>query len=365
MSLLNGIPSIDGHMPDYETADASKANPLFTYTTIETPVNAANSKDNIELLKKNGDLIGKYYKQVTDLVAKSKAEDLDISNDLLDLLNNFAYDRDKLFADIPTISIPSVWTTEDLDKSKNVETTITSTDDKIAEAYNKMAFAKRPKNQAEFEEQQGRKMRNFSSSEEGTYSDNISRVYQSTNTNLFEQKLNDEVDKSIDDTDKQLKAINEAFKKGKFKEPADDELDRSLSLTYGESRKGDKWFAEHQKKYHKDYLRKIKKNPFYGGVSPIAHCYWKWMSCSIGTSCDIICEECEKKYEEAKARYEKTQREYNSYCESTANLNDPACPPEFVVERTKKGLRKQLAEKKKEADKLYKQSRCELRELDA
>lgn len=345
MSLLNGIPSIDGYMPDYETADASKANPLFTYTTIETPVNAANSKDNIELLKKNGDLIGKYYKQITDLVAKSKAEDLDISNDLLDLLNNFAYDRDKLFADIPTISIPSVWTTEDLDKSKNMEMTVTSTEGKIAEAYNKMAFAKRPKNQAEFEEQ-----------------------LQSKISSLFEQKLNNDVDKIIDkqldDTDKQLNAIKEAIKNGKFKEPADDEFDRSLSLTYGESRKGDKWFAEHQKKYHKDYLRKIKKNPFYGGVSPIAHCYWKWMSCSIGTSCDIICEECEKKYEEAKARYEKTQREYNSYCESTANLNDPACPPEFVVERTKKGLRKQLAEKKKEVNILYEQSRCELRGID-
>lgn len=349
-----------GADPDYTgIPSTTTTKPLFTYQTIETPVNTINSQDNIELLKKNSDLIGKYYKQITDLVAKAKAEDLDISNDLLDLLNNFAYDRDKLFVDIPTVSIPSIWTTEDLDKAKNVETTITSTDDKIAEAYNKMAFAKRPKNQAEFEEQQGRKMRNFSSSEEGAYSDNISKVYQSTNTNLFEQKLNDEVDKSIDDTDKQLKAINEAFKKGKFKEPADDEFDRSLSLTYGETRKGDKWFAAHKKKYHKDILKKIKKNPFYGGVSPVAMCKWEWFACSIGTSCDIICEECEKKYNEAKKLYELLQDNYDVFVHDHKNDKDKDA---YNVEISKR--KKKIAKAKKEVDRLYKQSRFELRGLD-
>lgn len=332
MSLLNGIPSIGGYMPDYKTTDASKMDPLFTYTTTKTPVNAVNSKNNVELLKKNGDLIGKYYKQAADLVAKAKAEDLDISNDLLDLLNNFAYDRDMLFADIPDMSVPLAWTT----------------DSKIAEAYNKIAEAKR----------------NFSPSEEHKYQDNVSKVYKPTDANLFEQKLSNDADKSIEDTGKQLNTTREAAKNGKPKEPADDEFDRSLSLTYGETRKGDKWFAEHQKKRHKDHLRKIKKNPFYGGVSPVAHCYWKWMACSIGTSCDIICEECEKKYEEAKVKYEKAQQEYSNYCESTANLNDPACPPKSVIERTKKGLKKQLAKEKKKVDALYEQSRCELRGID-
>lgn len=301
MSLLNGA---RGYMPDTKTTNASKMNPLFTYQTIETPV---NNKDNIELLKKNGDLIGKYYKQITDLVAKTKAEDLDISNDLLDLLNNFAYDRDKLFADTPIASIPSVWTTEGSDKAKNTETTTTSTG------------------------------------------------------NSYEQLLNnieaEAKDKQSDNVDRQLNAIREAAKNGEFEEPDDDEFDRSLSLTYGETKKGDKWFAEHQKKYHKDFLRKIKKNPLYGGVSPVTKCRWEWFACSIGTSCDIICEECEQKYKEAKKTYELLQDNYDVFVHDHKDDKD-------VYKAEKRNQQKKIAAAKKEVDKLYKQSRLTLRGLD-
>lgn len=358
MSLLNGVRGYQSG-DDFITTDASNK-PLFTYQTIETPMNTINSKDNIELLKKNGDLIGKYYKQVTDLVAKAKAEDLDISNDLLDLLNNFAYDRDKLFVDIPMVSIPSVWTTEDLDKAKDTETTITSTDDNIAKAYYKIANAKRPKEPPmEYKKSTLFGERNLASEEQKKYNDAVSKVYQPTGANLFEQKLNNDVDKSIDDADRQLNTIKEAVKNGKFKESDDNEFDRSLSLTYGETRKGDKWFSQHQKKYHKDYLKKIKKNPFYGGVSPVAHCYWRWMSCSIGTSCDIICEECEQKYNEAKKAYELLQDNYDVFVHDHKDDKDKDAYNTEVSNQKKK-----ITKAKKEADKWYKQSRLELRGID-
>lgn len=226
---------------------------LFTYKSIE--VTNPNNKD-IELLKENGELLEKYHKQISDLIARAISENIDVSNDIIKILNDFSYDRD------------SLWNVTSLSKA------LTSFDER------------------KYEEEEKKR---------------------------------------------------------------ENEFDRSLSLTYKESKKGDEWFAEHQKKYHKDFLKKIKKNPFYGGASPVAHCYWRWMACSLGTSCDIVCEECEEKYKEVKKELEELDKNYNEMSKKLSGVEYD----NFVKETNKK--RKEL---KKKEDLLYKQSRLELRGID-
>lgn len=264
--------------------------PFYTYTEYTVP--KAKNNDNIELLKKNGDLIGKYYQKLGNLIVKAKSEDLDVSNDILDLLNNFAYDRDKLWADTPLVSIPSVWST-DAD-NENVKATVTTNAEDF-KAYEK------------------------------------------------------------------VKKFDEDLKKVSDKEN-DDDFYRLLSLTNAEVKKGDKWFSEHQKKYHKDFLKKIKKNPFYGGASPVASCYWKWMACSLGTSCDIICEDCEKKYKEAEAKAYELHDELTKYTEDHKSEHDAKNP--FSKDPEYRRLKSKMDKAYKEKDKLYEQSRLELRGID-
>lgn len=73
---------------------------------------------------------------------------------------------------------------------------------------------------------------------------------------------------------------------------------RSYSLTKAEIGRMNKWKEQHYKKYHKKADdKKFKKNPFYGGVSPVSRFIVEFSSCSIGTGADCICTECRKEYE--------------------------------------------------------------------
>lgn len=86
--------------------------------------------------------------------------------------------------------------------------------------------------------------------------------------------------------------------------PTDDNMNednsfcRSYSLTKAEIGRMNKWKEQHYKKYHKKADdKKFKKNPFYGGVSPVSRFIVEFSSCSIGTGADCICTECRKEYE--------------------------------------------------------------------
>lgn len=362
MGLLDGMSAFGWDRDNNVATDATK-NPLYTYQTIEMPVNTVNSKDNVELLKKNGELIGKYFKEFKELFDKaSKDEEAKklLDMDILNKLNDFAYDRDKLFTDIPMASIPSIWTKDDLDKNKTIQTTITTTDNvkpgeiyevpsTVEQAYNHMKNSKKKlKSPRDFAEEQREKQ-----------------------VNLYEKKLNDGADNSIDNvdkaneqldsTDRQLNAIREKLSKmGTLKELKDNDFDRSLSLTYSEVKKGNEWFKNHQKKYHMDFLKKIKKNPFYGGVSPSTNCYWKWFACTIGTSCDIVCEKCEKKYLKIKEELKEKEEALNRFVSTNATKTEHT----VTEEKWEKDLKDEIKKLSKEKDKLYKQAYFELRGLD-
>lgn len=314
MSLLDGMSAFGWDRDNNVTTDATK-NPLFTYQTIEMPVNT--NKDNVELLKENGNLIGKYFKEFKDLFEKASKDEESkklLDMDILNKLNEFAYARDKLFADIPMVSIPSIWTKDDLDENK---TTITTTGNvelgEIYEVPDNIA-GKKLKNPRDFAEEQKEKL-----------------------ANLDGRKLNN------DDSSNHIEPIKES-----------DKFDRSLSLTYGEVERGNKWFEDHQKKYHKKRLDFLRKNPFAGGASPVADCYWKWFACSIGTSCDIVCTECEKKYIEAKKKHEAAVEAINKLINAGKTYKDPEV----------KVAKKLVNAAAKEKDKLYKQAYFELRGLD-
>lgn len=282
----------------------------FTYTTTEYTLPKTDKNKEIELMKKNGDLIGKYLIEFEKIFEKEDKKNLHL--DILNKLNEFSYERDKLYADVPTVSIPSVWTT----------------DSKAAEAYNKIIKA-----------QPREKMRNFTASEEEKYQNAVSKVYEPIKT--YEQKLNSDVDKSLDDADKQLDAIKKAIKNGEFdKKPNPKEYCRSYSLTNEDVEKMDNWIAKHDKKYH-------KKGYGYQGAVGVSRHYVEFMSTSIGVGADCICEECNKKYEKIKQDLEEAKKElYNS------------------TEDKKKVLRKKVAKLSKEENNLYKQSHFEIRGID-
>lgn len=287
-----------------------------TYTTTEHTVPEIDKNKDIELMKKNGDLIGKYLIEFEKIFEKEDKKNLHL--DILDKLNEFSYERDKLYANVPTVSIPSVWTTKDLKKDKAVKTTIATTiNSKTAEAYNKII------------KQQREKMRNLTPSEEEKYQNAISKVY--------EQNLNNDADKSLGDTNKQLNAI----KNSEFdKKPNPKEYCRSYSLTNEDVKKMDDWITKHDKKHH-------KKGYGYQGAVGVSRHYVEFMSTSIGVGADCVCKECNKKYEKTKQDLEEVKKElYNS------------------TEDKKKVLRKKIAKLSKEENNLYKQSHFEIRGID-
>lgn len=88
----------------------------------------------------------------------------------------------------------------------------------------------------------------------------------------------------------------------------DNNFYRPYSLTKKEVDKMNKWKERHYKKYHKKTDdKKFKKNPFYGGVSPVSEFIVEFSSCSIGTGADCICTKCRKDYEKLKDKIGTTE----------------------------------------------------------
>lgn len=83
------------------------------------------------------------------------------------------------------------------------------------------------------------------------------------------------------------------------------EFNRSESLTFEETDKEEEWCRQHTKKYHaKLDAAKFKKNPFYGGVSPMSRFITVFEYCSLGSWAECRCQECYKKYEQEKEKLE-------------------------------------------------------------
>lgn len=83
------------------------------------------------------------------------------------------------------------------------------------------------------------------------------------------------------------------------------EFNRNESLTFEETDKESAWCRQHTKKYHaKQDAAKFKKNPFYGGASPVSRFITVFEYCSLGPWAECRCQECYKKYEQEKEKLE-------------------------------------------------------------
>lgn len=128
------------------------------------------------------------------------------------------------------------------------------------------------------------------------------------------------------------------------------EFVRSYSLTEKEVDKMNDWKEKHYNKYHKkDDEKKFKKNPFYGGVSPVSIYKVEWMTCSIGTSADCVCVECSRKCD-------KLNRKINK-------LNKKLCSTKEKNKREQ--ISKKIVNITSRNKEIYDESRFCVRELDS
>lgn len=124
---------------------------------------------------------------------------------------------------------------------------------------------------------------------------------------------------------------------------------RTYSLTNRQVAKMGEWVSAHYDKYHKkDDSKKYKKNPFYGGVSPVSRFNVEFTSCTIGTQADCYCSECRKKYDKLKAE-----------CDELCDIYDDA-----KNDKEKKQLYKKIKKIKDKQDAAWDISRVVLRDFD-
>lgn len=146
-----------------------------------------------------------------------------------------------------------------------------------------------------------------------------------------------------------IQSVKRAAKKNVIVERDETEFVRSYSLTEKEVDKMNDWEESHYNKYHKkDDEEKYKRNPFYGGVSPVSKYKVEWMTCSIGTSADCVCVECSKKCD-------KLNRKINK-------LNKKLCSTEEKNKREK--ISKKIVNITGINKEIYNESRFCVRELD-
>lgn len=202
----------------------------------------------------------------------------------------------------------------------------------------------------------------FYKDEQKKYSEEISKVYESTGYTLDEvAKKSEEVkDGSFENI---LKAVSElkdyisnkddlskvqtdiilaaqSFKKKNSNEG--EKFYRSYSMTNDDVKKMDDWISEHDKKFH-------KKGYGYQGAIGVSRDEVRMMSTSIGVGIDCVCTECEKLYKNQK---EKVDRLFH------------ACSEDVPTRMNKKDLKKEYQKEKKVLDKLYKRAFFEIRGID-
>lgn len=354
---------------------------------------------NIELLKKNGELIAKYHNKLTNEVRRLTDEPVDdeaisrCNSEMLSILNEFAFERDKLYGvDLDQVSVPFVqenndrqWIIKLHDKDdKNYDDMYVSLfaydkdKDKLtwkvdslkgfalsltyikADEYVKILSEYAKKNNLTFVPEivdynkEGVKLvtdKNYiihlidkSHSDcndsyltyynftDFDYEDSINRYNASKFTyeeaNKVALKLKEKISKSYDihiepfevlTTDEILEKAYSPTKKAyettmntvsKRKE----NFNRTESLTFAETDREEEWCKKHNEKYHKkDDKKKIKKKPFYGGVSPTGRFITVWQYCSISSWCECICKDCYSKYLKEKDKLERLAGDAKNY----------------------------------------------------
>lgn len=192
--------------------------------------------------------------------------------------------------------------------------------------------------------------------------DNWNKALDKNNDKNYLEKDESKIEEPVENKKSDMDLYNDflekltkqsAKKRAKSYIPVEkDETDfvRSYSLTEKEVDKMNDWKENHYNKYHKkDDEKKFKKNPFYGGVSPVSIYRVEWMSCSIGTSADCVCVECSKKCD-------KLNRKINK-------LNKKLCSTKEKNKREQ--ISKKIVNITSRNKEIYDESRFCVRELDS
>lgn len=166
------------------------------------------------------------------------------------------------------------------------------------------------------------------------------------NESASEHKLKiDDLQQTLFESDLDRNAL--AAKANKKDDPKD--YCRTYSLTNRQVAKMDEWVSAHYNKYHKkDDAKKYKKNPFYGGVSPVSRFNVEFTSCTIGTQADCYCSECRKKYNKLKTELDELYDKYD-------DVKD---------DKERKELSKKIKKTKNKQDDAWEVSRVILRDFD-
>lgn len=254
---------------------------------------------NIELLKKNGELISKYYDKLANEVRRLTDEPVDdeainrCNSEMLSILNEFAFERDKLYgAVLDQVTAPFVQ-----EASKDVLATdknyIIHLIDKIHPDCNDSYLT-------------------YWDYYVFSYDVSISRgnafkfTYEEASKIALE--LKEKIGKDYDIHTEPFetltaaeKAYNTIMNTESKRKDKSQEFNRTESLTFAETDKEEEWCKKHNDKYHAKSDKKLhKKNPFHGGVSPVGRFATVWQYCSISSWCECVCKDCYEAYRHEK-----------------------------------------------------------------
>lgn len=166
-------------------------------------------------------------------------------------------------------------------------------------------------------------------------------VSKDLSSNSYSVVLKFPEDENVEDEMKQL-LQNEVVCKLEAPKKQDDELVRSESLTYAESKKANEWMKQHEKKVHS------KEKRLSGAISTSKY-YIKISYCSISSWIECVCSKCEEKYKDV-------EKEACKLAKASSSLKIEDYDVKEALKR-----RKAL---EREKDKLYKQAYFEVRGID-
>lgn len=307
---------------------------------------------NIELLKKNGELIEKYYSKLTNEVRRLTDEPVDdtaierCNSEMLSILNEFAFERDKLYGtDLDQVTAP--FDNEEpfthLATDEILEKTCSSQKQKLYRLHtNQTSYLIKDEDYEGFKSGKSDKIRiSLFNDENGFFigeqhfiaqfddwgpyivindvryrpaefllveDEELKEIHSSHNKKAYDTMMSSRP-KDHSKSEKQHLVQNTELSEDKKQE-----FNRSESLTFDETDKEEKWCKEHNDRYHrKNDEKKFKENPFHGGVSPVGRFVTIWQYCSISSWCECVCKDCYKKYRKAKKKLEKMSTCVQSY----------------------------------------------------